>query len=132
MMRFFQTRQVQIALGISSLLFALFFIAFEFSQELWVDMDSRKADSVRWRASMALAYSCLTMLALTLSMGSVNLFRGKSNPTHNVLRRAFGICTIIFILIFVYGIAIQSLGIWIRLKTNLERNKTSARSESEI
>lgn len=74
------------------------FIAFGFSQERWLDIDARKADSLRWRLSMSFAYSSLIMLAVTLSIGSVNLLRHRSNPVHNALRRAFGVGTALFAL----------------------------------
>lgn len=76
---------------IALLLVSLLFFAFDLSQETWHAPPTRKADSPLWRLSMATAYSALTFLAVTLSIGPLNLLRGRSNPVNTMMRRDVGI-----------------------------------------
>lgn len=46
---------------------------------------------LRSRVSLILAYSALAALAVTLSLGSLNLIRGQPNPVSSDLRRDVGI-----------------------------------------
>lgn len=81
---------------ISISLFVLLFVVFGFSPEWWQDIEARKADTLAWRVSMASAYTCVLLLASTLSMGTFNLLRERPNPTHNPMRRAFGVTSAIY------------------------------------
>lgn len=83
-------RHVFLASGALLLVTVLFF-AFNLSQETWHAPPTRKADSPVWRLSMASAYTALTFLAVTLSIGPLNVLRGRSNPVNTMMRRDVGI-----------------------------------------
>jgi methionine sulfoxide reductase heme-binding subunit len=60
------------------------------SPEHWRDVHALKAESDRWRVSMALAYSALAFFAATLAVGPLYALRtGRPRP-HLPVRRALG------------------------------------------
>ena len=85
------SRHTKNAIYVSVGLLIVIFILSGFSQEQWVDVAGRKADDIIWRLSMTFAYTCLILLSITMSIGTVNLLLKRPNPTHNPSRRAFGV-----------------------------------------
>jgi methionine sulfoxide reductase heme-binding subunit len=93
----------------------MLFVLFGFSRERWVDTDSLKAEMIEWRISMALAYTALSFLAVTLGIGPLNVLRRRPLSTNNYLRRDVGIWSGILALSHVvFGITIHTdgLNIW--------------------
>jgi DMSO/TMAO reductase YedYZ heme-binding membrane subunit len=90
------SQHTRMALSTGAVLFSVLFLLFGFALENWVDIDARKADSLNWRVSMALAYSSVLMLVVTLSIGPLAVIRRRTNPVHNPLRRAFGVGAALF------------------------------------
>ena len=79
---------------ISGLLAAILYYAFSYSTEMWVDIPKPKAESETWRLSMALAYTALTFVTVTLSIGPWYVLRHRATPMiHHALRRDIGIWT---------------------------------------
>jgi sulfoxide reductase heme-binding subunit YedZ len=83
-------RHLLLAAG-SVLLLTVLYAVFGLSPERWLDIPDPKAESVIWRLSMALAYSALIFLGATLSLGPINLLRGRPLPVSAMLRRDVGI-----------------------------------------
>lgn len=101
------TRHMRQAITLSIMVIILVFMLFGLSQEEWIDIAGRKADDLRWRLSMTFAYSSVLLLSATLSIGTINLLRGKPNPKHNPFRRALGVMSAIL------GLAHLAIGITI-------------------
>ncbi len=77
-----------IASGCVLLLYALFGL----STEGWVDhVEGRKAAMFEWRMSMALAYTAILFLGVTLAIGPVNALRRRPLAVNSYLRRDIGI-----------------------------------------
>lgn len=65
---------------------------------------------LRERVSLASAYVALTLLAITLSLGPLNVLRGRPNPVSFDRRRDFGIWTAIV------GVLHTAIGLTVHLK----------------
>jgi sulfoxide reductase heme-binding subunit YedZ len=76
----------------------LFYFLLSHAQERWVEIPDLKANSIRWRLSMSLAWTAVLFIVTTLSIGPLNILRRRSNPIHNVVRRDLGIWTAIIAL----------------------------------
>ena len=104
-------RHLSLAAG-SGLLIILLYAGFGLSPESWTDIPDLKADSPIWRLSMALAYSALIFLGITLSIGPINLLRQRPNPVSAMLRRDVGIWTALLALMHMaVGMLIHSEGL---------------------
>lgn len=86
-------RHLQLALiasGCVLLLYALFGL----SDEGWADhAEGPKAAMFEWRMSMALAYTAILFLGVTLAIGPVNALRRRPLAVNSYLRRDIGIWT---------------------------------------
>jgi methionine sulfoxide reductase heme-binding subunit len=110
-----------IAIASTSLLIWLF----GFSTELWVDMPHRKADMLEWRLSMALAYTAILFLAITLTVGPIAVFRKRPLSKNTYLRRDIGIWTGILALShMIFGISIHTDGLAIASLWVMDMNMT--------
>lgn len=67
------------------------FYALRFSPELWVDIAERKAESVKWRASMSFAYASVLFLTGTLLIGPYYVLSNRPIPANSFLRRDIAI-----------------------------------------
>ncbi len=79
-------RHLQLGITVLVLVTSIY-ILLGFSPERWVDIPGRKAEMPLWRLSMALAYSALLFLALTLTIGPYRVLRKLSVPVNFMLRR---------------------------------------------
>lgn len=77
---------------------AVLYVAFGQSKELWVDEPTLKAESVQWKLSMALAYSAILFLGVTLLIGPFNVLRQRPLPVNSMVRRDIGIWTAVLAL----------------------------------
>lgn len=66
---------------------AAIYLLLGLSQEQWVDHPGLKSASIKWRLSMALAYTALLFLAATLAIGPLHALRHVTRPVNNMLRR---------------------------------------------
>ncbi len=82
-------RHVRLALTAGALAGGLYALL-GLSPEHWRDVHALKAESDRWRVSMALAYTTLIFFAATLAIGPLYALRtGRPHP-HLPVRRALG------------------------------------------
>ncbi len=74
---------VVLALGLAAVL--------GLSPERWVDNPGRKASSLKWRSSVALADTAVVLLAAILAYSSIRSLAGKSPARHLPWRRTVGV-----------------------------------------
>ena len=65
--------------------------------------------------SIGSAYAAFTLMVVSLSLGPLNIMRRRHNPTHNVLRRDFGIAAGIAALLH------TALGLQVHMKGDIVR-----------
>jgi DMSO/TMAO reductase YedYZ heme-binding membrane subunit len=84
-----QRRHVILAL-VAAVSVAAFFGLLGLSPERWADGSGLKADDLRWRLSLSLAYTALAFLAGTLIIGPLHVLRHPTRPANHMLRRDVG------------------------------------------
>jgi sulfoxide reductase heme-binding subunit YedZ len=82
-----RARRHLVLFGVALASVAVIFVALGFSPERWVDHAGLKADWPRWRLSMALAYTALGFLAVTLMLGPWQTIHRRLQPANFMLRR---------------------------------------------
>lgn len=75
---------------------ATFYVLSGWSPELWGDNPGRKADSLKWRASMTFADTALTLLSIALFLGPLRVIRGGIPALHLPRRRQIGLTAAAF------------------------------------
>ncbi len=83
-------REVVVAAAVLVLVGGLLLIL-GMTPELWVDNPGRKASSLRWRTSVALADTAVLLLVCTLLYGSLRSLAGKRPARHLPWRRTIGV-----------------------------------------
>lgn len=78
-------------LAAAGIVAATFYAWTGLSPELWADTPAPKADSVKWRTSMAFADTALTLLSAALLIGPLRVLRGGGPAIHLPLRRRIGL-----------------------------------------
>lgn len=84
-------RRPVVVASIAGALFTALFVVLGATPELWVDHPGRKAESLRWRTSTALADTSLLLLAATLALGPIRTIKGAAPATHLPWRRTLGV-----------------------------------------
>lgn len=94
----------------------LFYLIFGLSTEMWLDHSyGTKSASFEWRVSMALGYTAVIFLGITLAIGPVNALRHRPTPPHSYLRRDIGIWAGLLALVHVVfgaSIHIENFQVW--------------------
>ena len=95
--------------------FGLIVVLSGLTPERWVDLNQAKADSWTWRLSVASADTSLILLALTMLIGPLRVWRGGQPVVHQPGRRLFGLWSATFGLFHV-GFAVfvhtKGLALW--------------------
>ena len=86
-----ELRRMAITASGSILVVAMFMIVLGLSPERWVDNPGRKASSLDWRLSTALADTAVVLLAAALAIGPIRVLRGHRPATHRPWRRNLGV-----------------------------------------
>lgn len=108
-------RHWQLALIAIGCVLLLYFV-FGLSTEMWLDHSyGMKSSSFEWRMSMALGYTAVIFLGITLGIGPLNALRCRPTPPHSYLRRDIGIWAGLLALVHVVfgaSIHIENFQFW--------------------
>lgn len=67
------------------------FLLLGLSPERWVDTPGRKASTIRWRGSVALATTAVAFVSTALAIGPLRVLRGGQPVVHDPWRRTVGV-----------------------------------------